>query len=144
MTMQAVARGTRAWSPEEPEGPRVGELVRELRDEIALLAKQEVALAKAELLGKVKNVALGTGMVVAALAIALFSLVALTVLLIVALDEVLPLWAAAMGVAALYLFAAAGLFLLGMSRFRRIGSPLPTHTMHRIKEDLRWLRREAL
>lgn len=144
MTIQAVPPSTPLGARPEADPRSLGELVVDLRDDVKLLAKQELELAKAELVEKAKNAALGAGFVVGAAVIGIFAFVAFTILLIAALNVALPLWLAALIVTVVYVGGAAFLFFAGTRRFRRVGGPLPTLTMQRIKEDLGWLRRRAL
>lgn len=142
MTIQAIPPTAPYGS--EQDGRSLGDLVVDLREDLKLLAKQEVELAKAEISEKAKNAVMGAGLVVGALIVGTFSMTALTILLIVALNIVLPLWLAALIVTALYVIGAVTLFAIGKRKFKAVGAPFPTQTLHRIKEDLSWLKRRAL
>lgn len=136
MTIQAT--------PPAVDDRTLARLVIDLRDEVSTLARQEVALAKAELAEKTRTLARAAACMAAAAVLAAFSVVALTAALIVGLAQVMPGWLAATCVMVAYLLSAFMLIVAGTRRLRRIGTGLPTLTMHRIKEDLRWLRRRAL
>lgn len=136
MTIQAI--------PPAAEERTLAQLAIDLRDDVSKLARQELELAKAEFLEKARNALRGAVYIVGAAVIAAFSVVALTAALIVGLAQIMPAWIAATGVMFLYLLAAMMLVAAAKRRLRRIGTPLPTLTVHRIKEDLTWLRRRAL
>lgn len=136
MTIQAT--------PPAVDDRTLARLIIDLRDEVSTLARQEVALAKAEFAEKTRTLARAAACMAAAAILAAFSVVALTAALIVGLAQVMPGWLAATCVMVAYLLSAFMLIVAGRRRLRRIGTMLPTLTMHRIKEDLRWLRRRAL
>ena len=143
----------------------IRELVKHLAEETATLLRQEVALAKAELFEKVeavrreatvranaargdlnaakdelatngKNAGIGAGFFAAAAAFALIALGVLALLLVRALDAVLPNALALALVLLLYAAVAAILVAAGRTRLRSAGSILPVRSLGRLLHDV--------
>ena len=116
----------------------LGELLKRLSQQVSTLAHQEVELAKAELVAKGRVMSRAAGFFGAAALLALSALGALTALLILALDEAIPAWAAAL-VVTVIMGALAGLFALaGKRRLEQTGVPVPTEAIESTKEDIKW------
>jgi uncharacterized membrane protein YqjE len=115
-----------------------GELLKQLASETTTLVRQELELAKAEMREKGRKAGPGFGMWGAAGVVALAALGALTAFFILALDGVLPNWAAALIVAAVYGGIAALLYMRGKQRVDEAGSPAPEQTIETLKEDVEW------
>jgi uncharacterized membrane protein YqjE len=127
----------------------IGQLVRELAEDLSTLVRSEVALAKLEL----KQTATGIGTVGAffgaAIFCALFALVFLFVTAVLALSEVLAPWLSALIVAVALIAVAAVLGLVGRMKLAKVQF-VPTATVETvkgnvesIKSDLARLKREA-
>ena len=116
----------------------IGDLMKQLAQETSTLVRQELELAKAEMSAKGKKAGIGLGMWGGAGVAALLALGAFTAFLIMALDEAMPGWAAALVVTALYAVAAAVLFLLGKEKVEEAGPPVPEQTVETLKEDVQW------
>ena len=143
----------------------IRELVKHLAEETATLLRQEVALAKAEMFEKVeavrreatvranaargdlnaakdelatngKNAGIGAGFFAAAAAFALIALGVLALLLVRALDAVLPNALALALVLLLYAAVAAILVAAGRTRLRSAGSILPVRSLGRLLHDV--------
>jgi uncharacterized membrane protein YqjE len=111
------------------------ELVGRLAQEAKELVKKEVALAKSELRSEVKNeIKMATGLAGAAVA-ALVTLNLLFVALVLALEDTLPGWAAALIVAAGTLVIGGVAGAVGWAYRARKLLPLTQKTL---KEDARW------
>jgi uncharacterized membrane protein YqjE len=118
-----------------------GALVRDLSQQASTLVRQEVALAKTEMAEKGKKAGLGAGLLAAAAVAALLMLGALTAFVVLALDEGMPAWTAALVVTVLWGIVAAALALVGRSKLDEMGKPLvPEKTVETVKEDLEWLK----
>jgi uncharacterized membrane protein YqjE len=120
-----------------------GELLKELSDHTTTLVRQEIELAKAELGEKGKKAGLGAGMFGGAGLFGLFALAALTTCIIVALDSAMPLWLAALIVAAAYGAIAAVLALQGRNKVQEAGPPVPEQATESVKEDVQWAKTQA-
>jgi uncharacterized membrane protein YqjE len=118
----------------------IPELLQKLASETSLLVRQEIELARAELMRTAKEAARpATAFGVAAI-FALGAFGALTALLIVAIAVALPAWAAALIVTVLYGVVAAVAVNSGRSTMRKVGSPVPKQTIETINEDVRAVR----
>ncbi|HEY6031545.1 MAG TPA: phage holin family protein, partial [Gaiellaceae bacterium] len=80
------------------------------------------------------------GMLGGAAVAALLALGSLTAFLIMALAIVLPEWAAALLVTALWGATAAVLALRGKDKLGEVGAPVPEKTVDSVKEDVQWLK----
>ena len=101
----------------------VAELARQLSLQTTELARHEVELAKAEMRVKGKRAGIGAGMFGGAGALGLYALGALTAAIIAGIAEALPVWAAALIVAALYGAVAGILALRGKSKVQQATPP---------------------
>jgi uncharacterized membrane protein YqjE len=118
----------------------ITDLVKDLSGQMSTLARQEVELAKAELVEKGKKAGTGAGMLAGAAVAALLMLGSLTAVLILALALALPAWAAALIVTAAWGAAAAVLAMKGRDALRAMGKPVPEKTVETVKEDVQWLK----
>jgi Putative Actinobacterial Holin-X, holin superfamily III len=112
------------------------ELMKQLADETTTLVRQELELAKAEMVQKARPAGIGAGMFGAAAAATLLALGALTAFLILALDGALPSWLAALLVGLLWGAVAGVLAFLGRQRVREAGPPKPEQTVESVREDV--------
>jgi uncharacterized membrane protein YqjE len=116
----------------------LGELFRELSDEVTTLVRQETELAKAEVREKAKETAKGAALLVGAATVGLLGLGALTAFLILALDGAIPNWAAALVVGATLAVVAAVLASIGRNRLQEAPPPVPREAIESTKEDIEW------
>jgi MFS family permease len=121
----------------------VADLARQLSLQTTELARHEVELAKAELRVKGKRAGVGAGMFGGAGALGLYALGALTAAIIAGIAEALPVWAAALIVAAVYGAVAGILALRGKSKVQQATPPLPERTVQSVKEDVRYTKQRA-
>ena len=73
----------------------------------------------------------------------LFAFGALTAAAIGAVDLLVPFWAAALIVAALYGAIAGVLALTGKDKVRSATPPVPEQTVENVKEDVAWTKQRA-
>jgi len=124
--------------PEELRERPIGDLVKQLAGQTSTLVRQELDLAKAELAEKGRVAGKGAGLLGGAAAVGLLAAGALTACLILALDELVPDWLAAL-IVALVLGAVAGVLALqGRNRMRAATPPVPQQTVETVKEDVEW------
>ena len=121
----------------------VGELMGELAQQTSTLVRQELALARAELMDKGRTAGLGVGLIGGGGGVALFAFGALTASLILFLDEVMAAWLAALLVAVVYAAVAAVLALRGKQRIEESTPPVPEQTVETLKEDVEWAKTQA-
>lgn len=124
----------------ETDGRSTGELVRDLSRQVGTLARQEIELAKAEMVEKGRAMGLGGGLVAGAAVAALLALGALTASVVLALDGAMPAWLAALLVALAWAAVAAVLASVGKDKLEQAGAPVPEQTVESVKEDIRWVR----
>ncbi|MBO0768913.1 MAG: phage holin family protein [Solirubrobacterales bacterium] len=122
---------------------QTGDLVKELSEQTALLVRQEVELAKAELKVKTKQAGVGVGMFGAAGTAGLFVLGGLMAAAILGLSTVFTPWLAALVITAALAVVAGVAVVLGRSKVRRATPPVPEQTTESVKEDLKTARTRA-
>ena len=120
-----------------------GELLKELSNETTTLVKQEIELMKAELAEKAKPAGIGAGMFGGAGLFGLGAFLALTAFFIALIDGALPIWAAALIVAAVYAAIAGVLALTGRQKVREATPVAPEKTIESVKEDVQWAKTRA-
>jgi uncharacterized membrane protein YqjE len=116
----------------------LGDLLKRLSQQVSTLTSQEIQLAKAELAIKGKELGRVAAFFVGAALLGLCALGAFTALLILALDEAIPAWAAALIVTAMMAAVAGLLALIGKRRLEEAEPPVPTQTIESTKEDVQW------
>jgi hypothetical protein len=121
----------------------IADLLKQLSDQTATLVRQELDLAKAELVVKGKTAGLGAGMFVAAGVLGLYAVGALTACLILALSTAMDGWLAALIVTAVYGAIAGVLALTGKSKVQEGVPPVPEQTAESVKEDVEWTKQRA-
>jgi hypothetical protein len=121
----------------------IAELIKQLSEQSAALARQEVELAKAELQQKGKQVGLGAGMFGGAGVFGLYALGALTACAILALATAVDAWLAALIVTVVWAAIAGGLALTGKNRVQQGAPPVPEQAIESVKEDVQWTKEHA-
>ncbi len=104
----------------------VGDIVKSITDDVKLLVRDEIQLAKSELIPAAKNAGIGAGLFGAA---GYFGICALSVLYFAAafgLATVLPTWLAFLIVGVVLLLVAAVLGLVGFVLVRKVKGPEKT------------------
>jgi uncharacterized membrane protein YqjE len=127
---------------EQPDARQrsIAQLLKDLSEQASRLVRQEIELAKTEVTEKGKQASVGAAAVAAAALAGLLALGALTAFLILAFDEVMPSWTAALLVTLIWALLAVGLALFGRERLRDVGNPVPEKTIESVKEDIEWLK----
>ena len=121
----------------------IGELVKELAGQTSTLVRQEIQLAQAEISNKGKLAGRGAGMLAGAAVAGLLALIALTAVLIAALDTTMPLWLAALIVTVLWAVIGAVLAARGRKELQHAGPPVPEQTVETVKEDIQWAKTQT-
>lgn len=116
----------------------MGELFKQLSDDLSTLVRQELKLAQAEMTRKGKKAGVGIGMFGGAGIVGLLALGAFTTCLIAALSTGMEVWIAALIVTVVYAAAAGGLAMSGRDRVGEATPPLPEQTIQTVKEDAQW------
>jgi hypothetical protein len=130
----------------DPNGLRdrpVGEVTSALTRDLSLLVRQELELAKAEMVEKGRVAAPGLGMIVGAGVVALMAAGALTAGAVLVLTLFLPAWLSALLVAAALGAAAYVLAMRGKHQVGKAGKLIPEQTIKTIEEDVEWAKARA-
>ncbi len=117
--------------------------MRELSTQTSTLVRQELELAKLELTEKGKRAGLGVGMFGGAGVVGLYAAGALTACLVLLLATAVTGWLAALIVAVVYGAVAGGLALMGRTKVRQAGPPVPEQATESVKEDVQWTKTRA-
>ena len=134
---------TQQGTEDQRSDASVAELVRQLSDQTTLLARQEVALAKAELAEKGKRAGLGAGMFGGAGLVGAYAVGAFVAAAIIGLATAVDGWLAAV-IVGLVLAAVAGvLALVGKNRVQEATPPLPEEAISSAKQDVETVKARA-
>ena len=115
-------------------------LVTDIPTLIQELFHREVELLKAELIGKLKALGIGAGLLAGAAVVLLFMIGTLLTAAILALGQVMPGWLAALLVAVFLLIVAGILALIGYRILKRGIPPVPTESIDSLQKDYRAIR----
>ena len=129
--------GSYAAGPPDVEGRSVGELLSEVTGDLSKLMRQEVALAKVELKEEATKAGKAGGLLGGAGAVGYLVLVFVSLALMFALDEVMPMGWAALITAVVLGIIAAVLFVVGRNKLKQV-NPKPEQTVETLKEDVQW------
>ena len=121
----------------------IGEVTSALTRDLALLVRQELELAKAEMTEKGRVAALGLGMIGGAGVVALMAAGALTACAVLVLSLFLPAWLSALLVGAALGAVAYLLAVRGKDQVGKAGTLIPEQTIETIEEDVEWARARA-
>jgi uncharacterized membrane protein YqjE len=114
----------------------VGQLVNQLSEQVSTLVRDELTLARLEMVEKGKRAGAGAGLLGGAGVIALYGLGALFVTIGALLALVMPVWAAAL-IVTVVLFAVAGIAaLIGKNQVKQAVPPEPIEAMESGKRDV--------
>lgn len=127
----------------EKASESTAELVKDLSREVSDLVRQEIALARTEMVQKGRKAGRGAGMLSGAAVLGLAAVGGLMATCILLLDLVLPAWLAALIVTAVYAAVAAVLGLRGKEEISEAGPPTPDRTVESVKEDVQWAKTRA-
>jgi uncharacterized membrane protein len=116
----------------------IGELFKQLSDDLSTLVRQELKLAQVEMTEKGKKAGVGVGMVGGAGVVGLLALGAFTTCLIAALSTGMEVWTASLIVTVVYGVVAGVLALSGKDRVTEAIPPVPEQTIETVKEDAQW------
>jgi hypothetical protein len=115
----------------------LGELFSELAQETSTLVRQEVNLAKTEMSQKASSAGKHVGVLAAGGALAYAGLLAILAGIIALLNDVMPLWVAALLVGIVVAVVGYLLIRRGLDALKREGFT-PRETIETLKEDQEW------
>ena len=119
-----------------PRKRSLAQLVTDLPKLVGELVHAEIELVKSELIGKLRSLGVGVGILVGALGVLLFAVGTLLTAAILGLGTVLPPWLAALLVSAVLLVVAGVLGLIGWRTLKRGLPPVPTESIGSLKKDV--------
>ena len=123
-----------------PKDLGTSDLVKQAYGQITTLVRDELALARLEMVEKGKRAGLGAGLFGAAGLLAGFGVACLVATAILALSLVWPAWLAALTVGVVILLAAGVVALLGRRKLAAATPPYPTEAAHGIEADIDTIR----
>lgn len=121
----------------EPTDRSTPQLMGDLTERFNHLVHAEVQLARRELQDKGKQAGIGAGLLAAAAVFGALGGLLLVVVAVLALDLVLPAWAATLIVAGVLLLAAGTAGLIGRARLRRAMPLRPDGFLSAVTQDYR-------
>ncbi len=122
---------------------QIGTLVSQMSEQVSTLVRDELALARAEMVEKGKKAGTGAGLLGGATVLALYGVSALLLTIGAALALVWPVWLAALTVTVLVLIGAGIAALLGKKQVEQATPPAPTEAVDSTKRDIDTLKRAA-
>ena len=133
-----------ATRPDEARrGESMGQLVKDLSQDISTLVRQELQLAKAEMTQKGKEAGVGAGLLGGAGVFGLAVVGGSMATIILILGTIMPNWLAALVTTLVYATVGAFLALRGRDRLKEAGSPVPERAKESVKEDIEWAKTHA-
>lgn len=136
---QTGAGLSQAWEQAQEEARGIGETIARITSELRVLSEREMDLARAEMLDAA-DAAKRVGVWGAVAGVFAFvTLQFLAVAGMLALGQVLELWAAALVTAGALLVIAVATALIARSAMADV-SVVPRHTIKSVQEDMRWAR----
>jgi len=121
----------------------MSELVKDLSEQVSVLVRDELKLARLEMTRKGKQAGLGGGMLGAAGLIALYGIGCLIACAIIAISGALAAWLAALIVGAVLLAVAGVLAMIGKGRLQKATPPMPGEAVSSIKTDVEEIKERA-
>ncbi|MEV7317277.1 phage holin family protein [Streptomyces microflavus] len=121
----------------------VGVLISRASQQISELVREEMQLARSEMMQKSKRLGKGGGLFGAAGLLGILAAQALVVTCIAALALALPVWAAALIVTAVLAAIAGVAALAGKKQLARAGTAAPEETIDSVKADLAEVKEKA-
>jgi len=137
-TNQAARGGHRAG-----QDATIGELARQLPEQISRLVREELRLAQLEMTQKGKRAGIGAGLLGGGGVVALYGVAALLAAAILALALVLPAWASALIVGGALLLVSAALAVMGRKRVKQAMPPVPQQTQASVGADVEEIREKV-
>ncbi len=123
-------------APPTPADRSIGQLVSDLSEQTSRLVRAEIDLAKAEITGRLKLLAAGSGMLIAGGVVALYLFAAVLATAIIALALVVDLWLAALIVTVLLALVTGLLVWLGVRALKKGAPPTPARALKNVPDDI--------
>jgi hypothetical protein len=120
-----------------------GELVKMMSEQVSVLIRDELKLARLEITSKGKQTAIGTGMFGASGVIAVYAVGCLLACAIIAISGAVAAWLAALIVGVALLAAAGVVALLGKGRIAKAAPVVPEQAVADVKADVEEIKERA-
>jgi Putative Actinobacterial Holin-X, holin superfamily III len=120
-----------------------GELVRQLSEQVSVLVRDELKLARLELSRKGKQAGLGAGLLGGGGVVALYGVACLLAAAIIGISHVISAWLGALIVGAALMAAALAAALVGRARLSRAVPPTPETAVQSVKADVEEIKEKA-
>jgi uncharacterized membrane protein YqjE len=121
----------------------VGDLARQLSEQVSRLVRDELRLAQLEMTSKGKRAGLGIGMLGGGSLLAMYGIGCLLAAAILALALAVPAWLAALIVAAAVLAVSAAVALLGKGKLTKATPVVPEQAAQSVKADVEEIKERA-
>lgn len=122
--------------PRIPAEQSTADLVQTVSEQISRLVKDELRLARAELMVKGREAGVGAGLLGGGGLVAVYGVTALLVALVLALAAVMPDWLAAALVGVVLLLVAGAMAVAGRGQVRRATPVMPEETREHVRRDM--------
>jgi len=123
--------------------PSTGELVKKLSEQVSVLVRDELKLARVETTRKGKQAGLGAGMFGVSGLVALYGVACLLACVVIALSAAVAAWLAALIVGVVLLAVSAAAALLGKGRLQKATPAVPEQAVGSVKADVEEIRERA-
>ncbi len=120
-----------------------GDLVKMMSEQVSVLIRDEMKLARLEMTSKGKQAALGAGMFGASGVVAIYGVGCLLACAIIAISGVVAAWLAALIVGAGLLAAAGCAAIVGRRRLQKAAPPVPEQAVADVKADIEEIKERA-
>jgi Putative Actinobacterial Holin-X, holin superfamily III len=121
----------------------IGELVKQLSEQVSALVREELKLAQVEMTRKGKQAGVGAGMLGGGGLIALYAMGCLIACVVLAISEVLAAWLSALIVGVALVAVAGAAALMGKSRLQKATPPVPEEAVSSVKTDVEVIKERA-
>lgn len=116
--------------------PSIGTLVGQLSEQVSRLVRAEIASAKAEMAQKAQKAGIGIGLLAVAGIASLYGLGFLLHSAMSGLDNVMPLWLAALIVGLVLVIFAGIVAAVGVKLLKKASPPSPEITVKSLRDDV--------
>ena len=121
----------------------IGDLAKQLSEQVSRLVREELRLAQVEMTHKGKRVGLGAAMFGGGGVVALYGVAAILAAAVLLLAKVMPAWGGALIVGGVLLAVAGTLALLGRKQVSQATPAIPQQTVDSVKADVEEIKERA-
>jgi uncharacterized membrane protein YqjE len=129
--------------PPASQAESMGDLVKQLSEQVSTLVRDELKLAQLEMTRKGKQAGIGAGMFGGSALVALYGIGCLIACVIIAISGAVAAWLSALIVGAALLAIAGTLALMGKGRLSKATPPAPKEALASVKSDVETIKERA-